>query len=131
MPSVALLFTLLLALSVDACNARHLRMHAKDPSSRYNESSKVSEKVNPSENSVHGNPAGSTSSKGVALEKKQGFLTVEHTQDVKEKNEGVSGALQASTLVKVTWRVPRGGAKEHPGFDADYVGPTTNPPSHN
>ncbi|RWV86543.1 hypothetical protein GW17_00051554, partial [Ensete ventricosum] len=77
----------------------------------------VSAKVNPDENSVHGYPA--------AVEKKQGF-------NVKGKNEGVSGAPQASTLVKVTWRVPRGGgAKEHPEFDADYVGPTTNPPSHN
>lgn len=46
-----------------------------------------------------------------------------------------SGALQAESLVSVSWRVPHHKKRSHekhiPGFNLDYSPPKTHPPSHN
>lgn len=53
------------------------------------------------------------------------------TEDVEAKRDEVSGVVQISSLVKVSWHMHRKGRKVHPGFDVDYMGPRTHPPSHN
>lgn len=52
-------------------------------------------------------------------------------QDAKGKTEIASGAAQIPSLVMSSLPVPRRGRRERPGFDVDYVGPRTHPPSHN
>lgn len=44
----------------------------------------------------------------------------------------VSGAVRIQSHVSVSWRVPpMEKHKGHPGFNVDYAGPKTHPPSHN
>lgn len=52
-------------------------------------------------------------------------------KDVEAKRDAVSGAVRIPSLVKVSWRVPRKWHRENPGFNLDYMGPRTHPPSHN
>lgn len=54
------------------------------------------------------------------------------TKDVGAKiDEEVSGAVQIPSLVKVSWHARLKGRRVNPGFDVDYMGPRTHPPSHN
>ncbi|KAH7687697.1 hypothetical protein IHE45_04G182700 [Dioscorea alata] len=44
----------------------------------------------------------------------------------------VSGAVRIQSHVSVSWHVPRMEKhRGHPGFNVDYAGPKTHPPSHN
>lgn len=52
-------------------------------------------------------------------------------KDVEAKRDAVSGAVRIPSLVKVSWRVPPKWHRENPGFNLDYMGPRTHPPSHN
>lgn len=59
----------------------------------------------------------------------------EEIKACKRKKEIVSGAAppMPAVLVNSLWRRPvrRGGLREHPRFDVDYIGPRTHPPIHN
>ncbi|XP_073112129.1 uncharacterized protein, partial [Elaeis guineensis] len=129
-----LLLILLLSLSTGACDDRHLSVHGRDSNRAFHHSSKDAAIVKPDEmTSATVNQTQSSSEKesrrSATMERPKGLEAP--TKDVETKRDEVSGAVQIPSLVKVSWHVRRKGRRVHPGFDIDYMGPRTHPPSHN
>ncbi|XP_038982222.1 uncharacterized protein LOC120110738 [Phoenix dactylifera] len=127
MPSL-LLFILLLSVSISACDGRHPSVHDKDFTRAFHHSSKDAAVAKlDDKTSAPLKPASSEEEirSSATMERPKGLEAP--MKVVEPKRDAVSDAVRIPSLAKVSWRVPR----ENPGFNLDYMGPRTHPPSHN
>ncbi|XP_038976723.1 uncharacterized protein LOC120107502 [Phoenix dactylifera] len=129
-----LLFILLLSLSIGASDGRHLSVHDKDSNRAFHHSSKDAAIVKLAEETS----ATAKQTQSSSEKESRNSATMERpkdleapTKDAEARRDEVSGAVQIPSQVKVSWLVRRKGRRVHPGFDVDYMGPRTHPPSHN
>nr|XP_018676107.1 PREDICTED: uncharacterized protein LOC108951730 [Musa acuminata subsp. malaccensis] len=128
--SPLLLLVLLLGYPMNACDALDLTGRAKSSNTAFSHSRKDMRKVRLDDSgSSPETQRHYFSNRAAALGGLNGSDA--QAQDAKGKTEIASGAAQIPSLVMSSLPVPRRGRRERPGFDVDYVGPRTHPPSHN
>ncbi|XP_058085912.1 root meristem growth factor 10 [Magnolia sinica] len=145
MSSPILLFLFLLYISVHACNARLHDIFHKG-FGKYMEKADFDVAKNPVKQMqlspdeiqarrwkpVDGEVAMDHRHGGASTEKEKESEDLARIMNVRRGMIPVSGAIRIKSLLTVSWRIPHEkDGEHHPGFNLDYSGPQTHPPSHN